>query len=218
MDLMARTTATPARAPRLPPVDRRTQILAAARRVLEQRSIDEISVETVATEAGVSPGLLFHYFGSQPKFRRAVLQSATDELLSHIRPDPALSPAEQLRAGLETFVDYVSRHPAVYRAVTRGTSGSGVRTLHRAARATLAGWLAEALAGAGTPATPALTLAVSGWLAFVEEVVLAWLDHPAVERPEMIELCERGFYQLVKIALNDAAIWEQVLTRAHARP
>jgi AcrR family transcriptional regulator len=212
------TTTSGARAPRLPPTDRRTQILAAARRVLEVRSIDEISVETVATEAGVSPGLLFHYFGSQRTFRHAVLQSATDELLAHIRPDPALSPAEQLRAGLDTFVEYVSRHPAIYRAVTRLNSGTGIRTLHRSARTTLAGWLGEALAGAGMPAGPALALVVSGWLAYVEEVVLAWLDRPEIERTELIGLCERGFYQLVMVALDDPRAWEQILSRARARP
>ncbi|WP_406387643.1 TetR/AcrR family transcriptional regulator [Streptomyces sp. NBC_00887] len=214
---MARQTSA-ARASRMPPTDRRTQILAAARRVLEVRAIDEVSVEAVASEAGVSPGLLFHYFGSQRKFREAILESAADELLAHVRPDPALSHAEQLTTSIETFIDYVSRYPAIYQAITRLNTGAGVRTLHRSARATLAGWLTEALAEVGAPASPALDLAVAGWLAYMEEVVLAWLDRPGMDRAALVDLCERSMYQLVRTALNDDQLWEEILVRMGSTP
>ncbi|WP_455351142.1 TetR/AcrR family transcriptional regulator [Streptomyces sp. SYSU K217416] len=211
-----RTPAT--RASRMPPTDRRTQILAAARRLLEARTIDDITVESVATEAGVSPGLLFHYFGSQRKFREVILQAAAEELLAHVRPDPALSAAEQLTAGIETFVEYVSRHPSLYQAVTRLNSGAGVRSMHRSARATLAGWLMEALADVGAPASPALDLAVAGWLAYMEEVVLAWLDRPTMDRAALVDLCERSLYQLARTALDDDRLWEEILVRMSTRP
>ncbi|MEV4333120.1 TetR/AcrR family transcriptional regulator [Streptomyces sp. NPDC049597] len=207
-----------ARASRMPPTDRRTQILAAARRVLEARTIDDISVEAVAAEAGVSPGLLFHYFGSQRTFRQAILQAAADELLTHVRPDPALSPVEQLRSGMETFVDYVARHPTVYQAVTRLNAGSGTRALHRSARSTLAGWISQALRAAGVPDTPAVALAVAGWLAYMEEVVLAWLEEPSTDRTALIGLCERSFYALVGAAVDDDARWERVLAGTGVRP
>lgn len=207
-----------ARALRMPPTDRRSQILAAARRVLEVRTIDDLSVEAVATEAGVSPGLLFHYFGSQRKFRHAVLVAAAEELLAHVRPDPALSPAEQLRAGAGTFVEYVSRYPTIYQAVTRLHRGADVRSLHTSARATLAGWITEAITGAGVRITPAMSLAVTGWLAYMEEVVLAWLDEPVLSRAELIDLCERSFYQLARAALDDDEQWEQVIGRIHRGP
>ncbi|MGW3405926.1 TetR/AcrR family transcriptional regulator [Streptomyces zhihengii] len=214
---MARRTPA-ARPSRMLPADRRTQILEAARRLLEFRPVDELSVESVAREAGVSPGLLFHYFGSQRTFRQAVLEAAADELLAHVRPDPALSPAEQLRAGITTFTDHVTRYPAVYRAVTRLGTAAGVRTLHRSARSTLAGWLHTALAGAGAPATPAVTLAVTGWLACMEEIVLAWLDEPTTDRRSLEELCERSFYQLVRAALDDEEQWLLLRERVTVRP
>ncbi|MBY8883532.1 TetR/AcrR family transcriptional regulator [Streptomyces sp. PTM05] len=213
---MARTPA--ARAPRMPPTDRRTQILSAARRVLEVRPIDDLSVETVAAEAGVSPGLLFHYFGSQRKFRHTVLEAAAQELLDHVRPDPGLSPAAQLRAGIETFVDYVTRYPTIYQAVTRLGGGAGVRTLHRSARSTLAGWITQGLASAGAPVTPALTFSVAGWLAYMEEVVLAWLDNPAMDRADLLDLCERTAYQVVMVALDDPAEWERIRAGMRAAP
>ncbi|QNP61738.1 TetR/AcrR family transcriptional regulator [Streptomyces genisteinicus] len=214
---MARRTPD-ARPSRMPPAERRRQILEAARRLLEFRPFDELSVESVAREAGVSPGLLFHYFGSQRTFRQAVLEAAADEVLAHVRPDPALSPAEQLRAGIATFTDHVTRYPAVYRAVTRLGAAAGVRTLHRSARATLAGWLHAALAASGAPATPAVTLAVSGWLACTEEMVLAWLDEPTTDRAALEELCERSFHQLIRAALDDEDQWLLLSERVTVRP
>ncbi|MFD0428122.1 hypothetical protein ACFQ60_07910 [Streptomyces zhihengii] len=93
-----------------------------------------------------------------------------------------------------------------------------MRTLHRSARSTLAGWLHTALAGAGAPATPAVTLAVTGWLACMEEIVLAWLDEPTTDRRSLEELCERSFYQLVRAALDDEEQWLLLRERVTVRP
>ncbi|NMO34314.1 TetR/AcrR family transcriptional regulator [Streptomyces sp. GMY01] len=210
------TRASAARS-RMLPTDRRTQILSAARRMLEHRSIDEISVEAVAGEAGVSPGLLFHYFGSQRKFRYAVLQMAAEELLSHVRPDPALSIAEQLRAGVETFVDYVSRFPTIYLAVTRLSRGDDVRELHSSARGVIGGWITEGIESVGVDVTPALRLTVNAWLAFMEEAVLGWLARPELTQAELIDMCERSFYHLAKGALDDERRWQEILDLLNKR-
>jgi AcrR family transcriptional regulator len=196
---------------RLTPDDRRQQILATARELLGRHAIDELSVEVVAKEAGVSAGLLFHYFGSQNKFRQAVVQRAAEELLSHLAPDPALSPAEQLRSGIETFVTYVGRHPAVYLAVVRfSKSGNDLGVLHRTVRATLAQWILTGLEQSGLPAIPTVSMTIAGWLAFMEEAVLDWLDKRQITREELVTLCERSAYQLVAAALDDPERWEKV--------
>lgn len=207
---------------RLSPADRKAQILAAARGLLERRSIDTLSVEAVAEEVGVSPGLLFHYFGSQRKLRHAVLRAVADELLEHLRPDPALPPSEQLRSGIDTFVEQVSRHPSVFLTVVRVTTAGGsaeMRALHRAMRTTFTEWISEGLAGAGMPPDPAVTMAVHGWQAFMEEVVVAWLDQPAaerMERAELVEFCRRACYQLVMVALDDDELWARIMPRLRA--
>ena len=202
---------------RLSPADRKTQILAAARGLLEARSIDDLSVEAVAEAVGVSPGLLFHYFGSQRKLRQAVLRAVAAELLDHVRPDPELTPSEQLRSGIDTFVEQVSRHPSLYLAVVRlTTTGDNpeMKALHRAMRTTFTEWITAGLMAAGMPPSPRVAMAVHGWQAFMEEVVLAWLDQPAAERmqrAELVELCHRACYQLVMVALDDPEAWERML-------
>lgn len=75
---------------RLQPAERRTQILDAARRVLEADPHRELSVELVAAEAGVSPALLFHYFGSKKKFQYAVIEAAAAEVMLRTAPDLSL--------------------------------------------------------------------------------------------------------------------------------
>jgi AcrR family transcriptional regulator len=191
---------------RLAPGDRRRQILAAAKTMLETRPIEDVSVEAVAAEVGVSPGLLFHYFGTQRKFRRAVIQTVASELLAQMKPDPALSPDAQLHAALDTFTAVVERSPGLYLAVVR--ADSELSGLHRNIRAILAGWLLHGLADADVPVTPAVTICVSGWLAFTEDALVSWVgEASAMPRAELIALCERACYRLLDDAIADPAVW-----------
>lgn len=200
------------------PTERRAQILTAARRILQDTPIEDVSVEAVASEAGVSPGLLFHYFGSQRKFRQAVLEMATAELLAHVRPDPELSPAEQLSTGIGTFVDYVSRFPTIYQAVTRLNRSADIRALHTSSRAVIGTWIVEAVEGAGAEPTPTIRLTVKAWLAYVEEAVLAWLAAPDIGKEELAGMCERGFYLLVRGAVDDEERWGEIEKSLGNRP
>ncbi|RKE22379.1 TetR/AcrR family transcriptional regulator [Streptomyces sp. TLI_171] len=204
---------SPVPARRLTADQRRAQILGSARELMRDRGLDEVSVESAAQQAGVSPGLLFHYFGSQRGFRDAVVELVGQELLEYIAPDPRLSPSAQLRCGIERFTDFVARHPALYQAVVRHGARGGpgrMATLHRAARATLADWITGAVTGAGAARTPRLELAVAGWLAFMEEAVLGWLAGAALDRGELVELCEGAAYQVLETAVADPARWPAV--------
>jgi AcrR family transcriptional regulator len=189
---------------RLPPGDRRQQILGAAKTMLETRSIEDVSVEAVAAEIGVSPGLLFHYFGTQRKFRRAVVQAAARELLTQMEPDRSLSPAAQLHGALDMFTAVVERSPRLYLAVVR--ADSELSGLHRNVRTILAVWLLRGLADAGVPVTAAVTICVSGWLAFTEDALVTWIgDAGGMTREELVALCERACYRLLEEVIADPA-------------
>jgi AcrR family transcriptional regulator len=49
---------------RLSPEQRRVQLLDLGVRLFSRRSLDELSVDVLAQEAGISRGLLYHYFGN----------------------------------------------------------------------------------------------------------------------------------------------------------
>ena len=52
---------------------RRPQIVRAAVRVVARHGFDGASVQAIAKEAGLSPGLLHHHFGSKADILYAVL-------------------------------------------------------------------------------------------------------------------------------------------------
>ena len=50
---------------RLDPAERRDQILDAANALFAERAYDEVSIEDIASSAGVARGLVYHYFGGR---------------------------------------------------------------------------------------------------------------------------------------------------------
>ena len=67
---------------RLRPDARRAQLIALGVEMLATRTLDELSVEDIATEAGISRGLLFHYFASKQEFHLEVARAAAQELIA----------------------------------------------------------------------------------------------------------------------------------------
>ena len=179
---------------RLRPDERRAQILAAARRVLVADPHRELTVELVAAEAGVSPALLFHYFGSKKKFQYAVIEEAAAEVMLRTAPDPSLPPDEQLHSGIRAFVRAVLEAPQLYRA-TLLMSAAGdpdVRALHSEVRQVFSTWVINAVRDRGTDITPAVELACHGWQGYVEQTLLTWIDNPTVTPGELETLLDRS--------------------------
>ncbi|GAA4759928.1 MULTISPECIES: TetR/AcrR family transcriptional regulator [Streptomyces] len=205
---------------RLSPEERRAQILDSALALLERRDIEEVSAETVAAEAGVTPGLLFHYFGSQANLRLAVLRALTERLVASVRPDPSLSYAGQLREGLAAFVDQTARHPRAFLAVVRLSTGGGaeVRSLRTEVRRVLADWILTRLVAAGAPETPFLAIGVPAWLSFVEEALVQWLGGSGLSRQELVDLLEESGYRLLGLTVEDPELRSGVLDRIRRAP
>ena len=179
---------------RLRPEQRRTQILEAARRVLLADPHRELTVELVAAEAGVSPALLFHYFGSKKKFQYAVIEEAAAEVMLRTAPDPSLPPDEQLRSGIRAFVRAVLEAPQLYRA-TLLMSAAGdpeLRALHSELRRVFSQWVIGAVAERGIEITPVVELACHGWQGYVEQTLLVWIDDPTVSPESLERLCEQS--------------------------
>lgn len=60
------------------PPERREAILVAAARVISRRGVRGLRVEEVASEAGVSPPLLYYHFASRSGLIRAALEHASE--------------------------------------------------------------------------------------------------------------------------------------------
>lgn len=67
---------------RLTPDQRREQLLELGLELFAGHTIEDISIDRLSEEAGVSRGLLYHYFGSKQGFHEAVIQRAADDLIA----------------------------------------------------------------------------------------------------------------------------------------
>lgn len=92
---------------RLTPQARRSQLIELGVRMLATRTLEDLSVEEIAQQAGISRGLLFHYFASKQEFHLEVARVAAGELLDRTLPDRTKAPADALRGSLRAFIDYV---------------------------------------------------------------------------------------------------------------
>src|SRR6478609_9613125 len=97
--------------------ERREQLLSAGVELLRRRPHEEVSIEEIAAAAGVSKGLLYHYFPTKKDFILAALERGQRQLAERLRPDPELSPEQQLDASLDSFLDYVEEHSTAYTAL-----------------------------------------------------------------------------------------------------
>jgi AcrR family transcriptional regulator len=194
-----------ARRPRLSTDARRGQLVALGIDVFSERPFDEVSIDDIAAAAGISKGLLYHYFPSKRDFYVAVIRSAADEMQALTEPDPALEPRDRLAAALDRYLGYVETHARGYATVLRAGIGSdpAVAEIVEEVRGAMVARLLADLAE--TPPPPALRIAVRGWVGFVEAASLDWLAHGGLERSELRELLVAALGGAVRAAADPAA-------------
>lgn len=199
-------TTSPART-RLSPAARRAQLLELGAHLFATRSVDEISIDVLAEEAGVSRGLLYHYFGSKQDFRLAVIRHAVEDLVEKTAPPAEGEPIERMLASLGVYVDYVLANLTLYRSLVRAAAGGTdeIRALYETGRFALTDRIfREDAEGQILTDTPQSRLVVRGWSAMTEEMVLTWADDPSVmTRDELLAVLALSLPALVGTSLPD---------------
>jgi AcrR family transcriptional regulator len=184
---------------RLSTEERREQLLAVGARLFSESPYDDVWIERVAEIAGVSRGLLYHYFPTKRDFFAAVVERESARMLRMTAAVPGIPAREQLTAGLDTFLEYVESHAHGYRAFHRADAAGDqtVRKVYQRAlaaqeRQILAALAADPEFGAVFDARPDTRLAVRGWLAFTTAVCLEWLRGSELSREQVRDLCARA--------------------------
>ena len=179
---------------------RRAQLLELGMQAVTSSSFDEVSVEQVAEAAGISRGLLFHYFPSRRDFLAAIARAGAEELLEVTAPDPGLGPLAQLHAGIGAYVDYIVDRRDAYLSLVRGAAG-GDPAMLEVVRGTRQQIVARITVGLGLDPDQVsghLRTALHGWLGFVEEAAVAWLaEEDPPPRAALVEMCEQLLVTLV---------------------
>ncbi|MFL6175960.1 MAG: TetR/AcrR family transcriptional regulator [Ornithinibacter sp.] len=179
---------------RMSPEDRRRQLVGIGLRKFVERPVQELSLDEVAAEAGVSRGLLFHYFPTKTDYHRAVVEAARRRVGRNVSPDAGVAGDAAVRQVVERFLDQVARRRASYVALVLGQA-----PIARAAGEDPVETVREHVAGVVVAATglPEAALpAVHGWVAYLEDRALQWAALPVPERDagrlDLVDHCARA--------------------------
>src|SRR5687768_16568016 len=109
---------------------RRAQLLELGMKVFAESTYDDVSIDDLARAAGISKGLLYHYFPTKRDLYLAGLRHVAGELLE--RTDVSklpLAPIERIRVGIDNYLTFVSERANSYIALMRGGIGSDPEVL-----------------------------------------------------------------------------------------
>ncbi|OBI22698.1 hypothetical protein A5713_10795 [Mycobacterium sp. E2497] len=178
---------------------RRAQLLEIGAEVFARQPYEKVSIEDVAKRARVSHGLLYRYFSSKRAFFAAVVEAEGANLLRASAPDPALSPLDQIRAGLDVYIAEAERSPAAYRMAHHARiTGEELDSMQQA-RSTLQRDRILTSLNAVVPTSDETQLAVTAWLGYVQTAILHWIDNPAISRQQLHNLCIRALWAAVQL-------------------
>ncbi|MCF3129692.1 TetR/AcrR family transcriptional regulator [Streptomyces olivochromogenes] len=189
---------------RLSTQERREQLLSVGAKLFSESPYDDVWIEQVAEIAGVSRGLLYHYFPTKRDFFAAVVEQESERMLRMTAAVPGVPVREQLAAGLDTYLAHVRAHAHGYRAFHRADAAGDqvVRRVYQRALATQEQQILAALAadpefGPALESRPEVRLAVRGWLAFTTAVCLEWLRDSDLTLEQVRDLCARALLGVI---------------------
>lgn len=177
--------------------ERRKKLLDIGRDLFGKHSYDELSINDIAELAGVSKGLLYHYFSTKRDFYVETVREGAAEMLRQSQGDPSLSPKDQLLQSLDGYLRYVEANAAAY--ISLMSSGIGVDSevgdIVEESRQRFIDRVAEQLGFKKMNVKQ--RLAVKGWVGFVEAVSLEWLKSGGMTRPELVQFLALQFKMMM---------------------
>lgn len=186
-----RSSAAPEREPRtrFETEKRRAQLVELGLEKFGTRSYDEVSMEEIAQAAGISKGLIYHYFPTKRAFYVACVRSEAQRFLAFVNPHTEGTPADQLRERLDAYLTFVRGRGRAFTTLMR--SGIGVDTeiaqivdeaRNGCLHILMHGFDALPAAILGAEATPdflsdpLVRIALRGFIGFAEAVSIEWVE------------------------------------------
>jgi AcrR family transcriptional regulator len=116
-------------APRMPPAQRREQLIDAALGVILEQGYRGVSIEAVARAAGVTRPVVYDHFPNLGRLLHALVEReerySLEQLEQVVPTDPGeLEPIELLTGGVRRFLDAVASRPATWRLILLPLDGT----------------------------------------------------------------------------------------------
>jgi AcrR family transcriptional regulator len=182
---------------RLSADDRRRQLVGIGLSQIIDTPIQDLSMDQVAAEAGISRGLLFHYFPTKTDFYLACIAAAGRRILRNTAPSEGDAGPVQVRTMITAMVQQIDRRRAFYLTLVHGSGVADPRLarVHESVRSVSTDRVLAAL-----DLDPALREVVHAWWAYVEDRALTWSAGRPEDRAHTLEAlvahCERALTAL----------------------
>src|SRR5919112_1658385 len=115
-------------APRMPPAERREQLLDAALELIAEQGYGGISMEAIARRAGVTKPVVYDLFGNRGELLMALLareEARALALLAEVMPSaPSVDPDELIVEGFRAFLESVAANPTTWRLIILPVEGT----------------------------------------------------------------------------------------------
>ncbi|MEV1000845.1 TetR/AcrR family transcriptional regulator [Nonomuraea sp. NPDC050202] len=172
--------------------DRRRALLDAADRVITNEG-PGVSMAAIAAEAGITKPILYRHFGDKHGLYQALADRHVRTVIAQLRPGFAATGADlrgRARAAIGVYLDVISANRNLYRFLFHRAGAEDSRV--RSHMTSLVRSLGEELGGvlAAERVVPDPTRAQVLGHAFVGMVQTTgdwWLDHPEVDRDQVVE-------------------------------
>lgn len=165
------------RAARLHVDERRNRLLELGLELFSRRAYDDISTDDIAAAAGVSKGLLYHYFAGKRGYYEATIAEVARRVSHAVTLESQLPLSAAVTRALQRFVDFVANNAVMYRAMLRGGVGADDQ-VQRIVEGVRQGVCRDVLERAGvTSPAPQLRTALYGWVGLAEATALDWVSH-----------------------------------------
>ena len=186
---------------RLSAHDRRRQLVAIGLSQIVETPIQDLSMDEIAAEAGISRGLLFHYFPTKTDFYLACIAAAGRRMLRTTAPDESLSGDQQVAATTRLMVEQIERRRDFYLTLVHGHGVSDPR-VSEVMDSVRDGTTDRVVRAMGLPDRQRDV--VRAWWAYTEDRALTWSAVPTGERPvplsRLVEECVAALHALLRIS------------------
>ncbi|ETD31022.1 TetR/AcrR family transcriptional regulator [Williamsia sp. D3] len=178
---------------RMTPQQRRAQLLDLGAELFAEQHYDDVHIERVAELAGVSRGLLYHYFPTKRAFFAELVRRATERMLADTAPDPQLPLLEQLRHGIDAYLASCRANRHGSQAIYSGAASSDpavIELIEKATRGQEDRILAVIDPGRDHPEL--LRIAVHSWLVMLRSACHAWLASEDISASDVRQMAEHA--------------------------
>jgi AcrR family transcriptional regulator len=164
---------SPPRPRRLPPAERRDQLIDSALAIAAREGHENLAFEKVANQAGVTRNLVYHYFpGGRRELLEAAAHRAGERLSSGWVTDPKVPLGERLTTNLNRMIDHASEPTDAWQLYRqgRGTVDPSLLAIAGLYRERMIDNIALNQLGTTDP-PPIVRIALDGFVSYVETVI-----------------------------------------------